>query len=111
MYISLSTDFPTMDIGHFWKPDDANGPIPTKKGITLTRDKFDRLKSAVCELRENVPELNDAQICMLSESHQNQLRVLSCPECSHFSYEAQEEPMESEQSESQNSLTVNVDWE
>lgn len=82
-----------MDIGHFWKPDDANEPIPTKKGINLTRDKFDRLRSAVDELRESIPELNDAQICMLSDSHQNQLGVLSCPECSPFGYEAQEEPM------------------
>lgn len=111
VYVSLSPDFPTVDIRHYWKPDDANEPIPTKKGITLTRDKFDRLRYAVCELRENVPELNDTQLCMLSESHQNQLGVLSCSECSPFGYEAQEEPMETEQCESQNSLTINVDWE
>jgi hypothetical protein len=110
VYISLSPDFPTVDIRHYWKPDDANGPVPTKKGINLTRDKFDRLKSAVFELRESVPELNDAQICMLSESHQNMLGVLSCPECSPFGYEAQEEEaMETEQSESQSTLIVNTD--
>ena len=110
VYVSLSPDFPTVDIRHYWKPQDANGPIPTKKGVTLTSDKFDRLKSTVYELRESVPELNDAQICMLSESHQNLLGVLSCPECSPFGYEAQEEEvMETDQSESQNSLIVNMD--
>jgi hypothetical protein len=40
VYISLSPDFPTVDIRHYWKPDDANGPVPTKKGINLTRDKL-----------------------------------------------------------------------
>ncbi|XP_061190302.1 uncharacterized protein LOC133198189 [Saccostrea echinata] len=51
VYVSLSPDFPTVDIRHYWKPDDANEPIPTKKGITLNRVKFDRLRSAVYELR------------------------------------------------------------
>ncbi|XP_061191755.1 uncharacterized protein LOC133199995 [Saccostrea echinata] len=112
VYVSLTPEFPTLDIRHFWKPDDSKEPIPTKKGVTLTRSKFDRLRSAVFELREVVPELNDAQLCMLDESHQNQLGVLICPECTPFGYEAQEEieSMDCDESDQQSQLTVNMDW-
>lgn len=64
-------------------------------------------------MRENIPELNDAQLCMLNESHQNQLGVLSCPEWTPFGYEAQEEKiekMDTNESDQQNQLTVDMDW-
>jgi hypothetical protein len=86
VFVSLSSDYLTFDVRHFWKPDDA----PTKKGVTLNRNKLDRLRDALPEIHESIPELKDTELCMFSESHQNQLGMLSCPECTPFGYDAQD---------------------
>lgn len=75
---------------HFWKPDDAPEPVPTRKGVTLNKYKLARLMQAIQEVRESVPELNDTELCAFSQSHQNQLGMLSCPECTPFGYEPKE---------------------
>lgn len=90
VFVSLSPGYPTVDIRHFWKPDDAPEPIPTKKGVTLNGNKLARLRDALQEMHESVPELKDTELCMFSESHQNQLGMLNCPECTPFGYDAQD---------------------
>lgn len=89
VFVSLSPGYPTVDIRHFWKPDDASEPIPTKKGVTLNRNKLARLTDALNEIHECVPELQDTELCMFSDSHQNQLGMLNCPECTPFGYDDQ----------------------
>lgn len=73
VFVSLSPNNPTVDVRHFWKPDDATKPVPTKKCVTLNRNKLARLLNAVEEMHGYVPELEDTELCMLSDSHQNQL--------------------------------------
>lgn len=80
-----------MDIRHFWKPNDAVEPVPTRKGVTLNNQKLTRLLQVVEQVRECVPELNQTELCAFSESHQNQLGMLSCPECTPFGYEPKED--------------------
>ncbi|XP_061191758.1 uncharacterized protein LOC133200003 [Saccostrea echinata] len=89
VYVSLNPIYSTVDIRHFWKPVDAQEPIPTKKGVTLNTHKLIKLLEVVDEMKEYVPELNDVELCMLSDSHQNQLGMLSCPECTPFGFESQ----------------------
>lgn len=84
VFVSLSLGYPTVDIRHFWRPDDSPEPIPTKKGVTLNRNKLARLRDALEEIHESVPDLKDTELCMLSESHQNQLGMLNCLECTPF---------------------------
>ncbi|XP_061162650.1 uncharacterized protein LOC133171877 [Saccostrea echinata] len=91
VYVSITPGYSTVDIRHFWKPDDAPEPVPTRKGVTLNNRKLTRLLQAVKEVRECVPELNDIDICAFSESHQNQLGMYSCPECTPFGYEPKED--------------------
>lgn len=90
VFISLSPGYSTVDIRHFWKPDNVQEPTPTRKGVNLNKKKFLRLKDVIEELHEYVPELEDIEHCILSESHQNQLGMLSCPECTPFGYDPQD---------------------
>jgi hypothetical protein len=90
VFVSLSAGHSTVDIRHFWKPSGAEEPVPTRKGVTLNKNKLSRLITAVEEMHECVPELEDTELCMFSESHQNQLGMLSCPECTPFGYDAQD---------------------
>lgn len=91
VYVSLNPGYPTVDIRHFWKPNDAVEPVPTRKGVTLNNQKLTRLLQVVEQVRECVPELNQTELCAFSESHQNQLGMLSCPECTPFGYEPEED--------------------
>ena len=90
VFVSFSPGYPTVNIRHVWRPDDSPEPIPTKKEVTLLRNKLARLRDALEEIHESVPELKDTELCMLSESHQNQLGMLNCPECTPFGYDAQD---------------------
>lgn len=73
VFVSLSPGYSTVDIRRYWKPDNVQEPIPTKKGVTLNKHKLSRLIDALEEMHESVPELNDTEPCVLSESYQNQL--------------------------------------
>ncbi|XP_052693451.1 uncharacterized protein LOC128171728 [Crassostrea angulata] len=113
VYVSLHPGYSTVDIRHFWKPEDSVDPVPTRKGVTLNKQKLTRLLQAAQEVRECVPELNDTELCAFSESHQNQLGMLSCPECTPFGYEPKETnmSMECNASDTQDAWTIELDTE
>jgi hypothetical protein len=50
VFVSLSPRYPTVDVRHFWKPDNVPEPIPTKKGVILNNHKLPRLKDALKEM-------------------------------------------------------------
>lgn len=108
VYISLTPGFQTVDIRHYWKPEDAPEPVPTKKGVTLNHKKFTRLLEVVEQMHQHVPELKDVELCMLSESHQNQLGMLNCPECTPFGYDPLNVSMECNAGDLQDVETLNI---
>lgn len=59
--------------------------------MTLNNQKLTRLLQVVEEVHQCIPELNDIELCAFSESHQNQLGLLNCPECTPFGYKPQED--------------------
>ncbi|XP_048748519.2 uncharacterized protein LOC125660756 [Ostrea edulis] len=112
VYVSITPGYTTVDIRHFWKPDDALEPVPTRKGVTLNKHKLTRLLQAVGEVQQCVPELNDSEFCAFSESHQNQLGMLNCPECTPFGYEPKEDvSLECNVGDLQDVLTIESDKE
>ncbi|XP_061174788.1 uncharacterized protein LOC133183923 [Saccostrea echinata] len=112
VFVSVNPGYTSVDIRHFWKPDDALEPVPTRKGVSLNKYKLTKLLQAVEEVREYVPELNDTELCVFSESHQNQLGMLSCPECTPFGYNPTEDvSMECNVGDLQDSQTIESDSE
>lgn len=113
IYVSISPGYSTVDIRHFWKPEDALEPVPTRKGVTLNQQKLTRLLQSSQEVRECVPELIDTELCAFSESHQNQLGMLSCTECTPFGYEPEETNISTECNvgDPEDLLTIDCDTE
>ena len=84
---TISPLYPTIDIRHFWKPQFEDKPIPTRKGIVLTRKRFEKLQGVIQIIRDFVPELDRTVPCMMNDDHQNQEGMLNCPECTPFGYD------------------------
>ncbi|XP_062604155.1 uncharacterized protein LOC134265975 [Saccostrea cucullata] len=108
VFVSLSPKQSTVDIRHYWKPNDAENPVHTKKGVCLNRAKFSKLQASLIELHDYVPELNDVELCTYSESHRNAEGMLSCPECTPFGNKLTSFSMECNASDSQKD-TLNID--
>ena len=83
-YASVNTAYPCIDIRQFWLPEDAQEPMPTRKGIILKRSEWQELLSAIPKIAAAVPELAIVQRCVERDDHQNQLGALRCQECNPF---------------------------
>ncbi|CAG2246471.1 unnamed protein product [Mytilus edulis] len=57
VYVSVNKTYPTVDVRQRWKIPDSNKIVSTKKGISLTYDKWEALKGTFPDVRESVPEL------------------------------------------------------
>jgi hypothetical protein len=74
--------------------------------------KLNRLLQTLEEVQQCVPELNDTELCAFTESHQNQLGMLNCPECTPFGYEPKiDVSLECNVGDSQDTLTIESDNE
>ena len=87
VYVTVNHTYPAIDIRHYWKPDDAVKPCPTRKGVKLDRKQFNKLGDVMKVIRDFVPELNNTIPCYMREDHQNQIGMLRCKECNPFSYD------------------------
>ncbi|CAC5406997.1 unnamed protein product [Mytilus coruscus] len=74
--------FPTVDIRHFWRPEDASKAVATKRGVALNKFKWERLCYVMDLMIDFVPELNSGVICEFT--HDNEMGILACKECNPF---------------------------
>ena len=86
VYAIINPEYPTVNIRHFWKPEDATEPKPTRKGVMLTRYRFRKLQEILNDINGHVPELEDIVPCIFQDDHMNQEGMLQCPECTPFGY-------------------------
>ncbi|XP_071149203.1 uncharacterized protein [Mytilus edulis] len=84
VYVSVNKTYPTVDVRQRWKIPETNQIVSTKKGISLTYDKWEALKGTFPDVRETVPEIETTTPCILSEDHQNQEGMLMCSNCNPF---------------------------
>lgn len=81
-YVSVSEQYNGVDFRRYWKPEDAQEPVPTKSGIYLPVAQWKALKSQLNELYAAHSELLIAEDCF----HQNQMGQVGCCECDPFGY-------------------------
>lgn len=84
VYCHLADKSVCMDIRQYWKPQEEL--VPTKKGICLRPQEYDRLKELLPEIGNALPELNVVVPCFLQSDHMNQLGALQCSECNPNDY-------------------------
>lgn len=75
VYVSISNEWPMVDIRQFWLPPNGADVSPTRKGVNLKFYQYEKLKDA----KISVPE--DVEICYAQSDHQNQLGAINCLEC------------------------------
>lgn len=85
VYITVAKEYPTVDIRQKWIPPESEIVAPTKKGISLTYDKWEALKETFNTVKEAVPEMDSIVPCILRDDHQNQEGMLNCDYCNPFS--------------------------
>lgn len=56
-YITVSKEYPLLDLRHYWKPDPNGEFKPTKKGVKLNRAKLQNLKDVTPIIRNYIPQL------------------------------------------------------
>ena len=89
VYVTLNSKYPTVDLRHFWKPENSDKPVATKRGIPLNKIKWEKLCDVMTIMTDFVPELNSAVIC--EYTHYNEKEMLNCSECYPFNEEEEEE--------------------
>ncbi|CAC5420795.1 unnamed protein product [Mytilus coruscus] len=91
VYITINPEFPTVDIRHFWRPQDAPKAVATKRGVALNKFKWERLCYVMDLMIDFVPELNSGVICEFT--HDNEMGILACKECNPFPETDEDHPV------------------
>lgn len=87
IFISVKSDSPCVNIRKYWKPENEENLVPTKKGICLRPLEYGKLKSHLSSIEKAFPELETTEPCFLQEDHQNQLGMLRCAVCNPQEYQ------------------------
>jgi len=83
-FVSICDEFERVDLRLFFKPEDSEGPIPTRLGVGIVLKNWSKLVEAMKHVRELYTPLKNAQTCFTGEDHQNQMGFFQCKECCPF---------------------------
>ena len=83
--MSVNSGFKCVDIRKFYKALD--GTIkPTRTGIALRLDEWERFKQIVREIKDQHPKIAEIEPCWTGSDYFNQEGALMCSECNPFDY-------------------------
>ena len=85
--MTVSSTYQNVGIRQFWIPPGETELVATRKGISIGKTEFRKLKDLQEELHQAVPELETVSKCLDNPSHANQLGALSCRECNPNDFE------------------------
>jgi len=86
-YISVTSGFNCVDIRQFyWNP--VSGVKPTRKGIALRLDEWEKLKEIVPIVHAKFPTIAATQTCSSQPDHFNQESAFTWTECYPYQHDA-----------------------
>ena len=85
IYVSVSCEFPVVNLRTYFLPTRENEPKPTQRGICLSIKEWVSFISVIDFLRADVKELKEAvsSICR-GDEHSNQMAFYDCAYCNPF---------------------------
>jgi hypothetical protein len=82
IFVTVDSGRPYVNIRQWFLPQGAEQVVPTKKGICLNGEEWQKVLEASKEVEKLVPEVKDAIPCGYRDDHSNQEGLLSCSHCS-----------------------------
>ena len=73
------------DVRRYWRPFGEPNAVPTKTGLNLNSQEFQKLVGSVGALQSTLKELETIEPCTC-DLQGNQLASLQCPECNPFDF-------------------------
>ena len=93
VYATLNSKYHTVDLRHFWKPENSDKPVTTRRGIALNNFEWQKRCDAITIMTDFIPQLTTAVIC--EETHNNEMEEqLNCSECYSFPDKTEREEAE-----------------
>jgi len=86
IFVTVGNGYRCVDLRRYWRPEGSNEEKPSRSGIALTLKEWVVFKEKLGELMALSPHLAEAMPCSYSESHQNQIGMLECAECTPFGW-------------------------
>ena len=86
IFITVRSGNPCVDLRKYWKPENEENLVPTKKRIHLGPAEYITLKSHASTLDKKIPQLETILPCFMRDNHQNQIGMLRCATCNPLEY-------------------------
>ncbi|XP_041369998.1 uncharacterized protein LOC121383951 [Gigantopelta aegis] len=86
VHASMDKNFTGVDLRQWWWCDEMKSVKPSKKGIFLSLQQWEKLKGCFTVMCDFVPELNSSVPCAMQDDHQNQMGFLQCSFCTPNGY-------------------------
>ena len=85
--LKMCSPFWTVHIREYYKDVKTGDVRPTRSGIILKHSEWKVLLDQVNEIQRQMPEIEKTEPCYLRLDHSNQEGMLSCPECSPWTFD------------------------
>ncbi|XP_069109811.1 uncharacterized protein [Argopecten irradians] len=81
LYVSINSGYGCVNIRRWYMPKDEDGGlVPTRQGIALNFEQWDKLKDCMLLLPDFIgDELDDVRLC--EDTHHNQMEMIECFDC------------------------------
>jgi hypothetical protein len=81
VYVTIQSGYFIVNIRKYFIPENQIDEIPTRSGIALKLNEWDKLKQCFVELLRLTPEIASIQPCYSSFDHANVITMMDCEEC------------------------------
>jgi Transcriptional Coactivator p15 (PC4) len=81
VYVTIQSGYFLVNIRKYYTPENQADEMPTRCGIALKLNEWDKLNQCLAELLRVAPEIRSAQPCYMSFNHADIITMMDCEEC------------------------------